>query len=363
MMASNKLVYWFNEIGKEHNDLVGKKCANLGEMTRIGLPVPSGFAICLDMYRKFLQETEAVEKIDRYIADHSELKGKGITIFEEISRNLRTIIENQPMPASIEQEIMTYYEQLCHKLKIPEVTVSVRSAGTASRPGMFETYLNIKGKDEVLDKIKKVWASTFTPRAIAFRVNKDLPINCDMLGIAIVKMVNAKAAGIGFTVDPIKGDTSKIVIEANWGLGEGVVSGVENVDRWLVEKKHLKIIDRAIGKKAKQVINKEKGADWDDVPPHKQSIPCLTDHEIKDVARLAKMLEDRLGQPQDMEWAVDPDFPAGRNIFLLQTRLAKSVVKKPESASEELADKLVSGFKQIDLTEAKEKLKNVEFRF
>ena len=143
----NREIYWFNEIGKEYNDQVGKKCANLGEMTRMGLPVPQGFALSVPMYERFLERTGVGEKIAHYTNDLGELKGEEITRFEEISRHIRTMIERQPMPKDMEAEIVSYYEQLGNQLGIHNVPVSVRSAGTTSRPGMFDTYLNIKGKE------------------------------------------------------------------------------------------------------------------------------------------------------------------------------------------------------------------------
>ena len=362
-MVSDKLIYWFEEIGREHNDLVGKKCANLGAMTQMGLPVPPGFAISIDAYKRFIEETGIAKEIAGYVSSLGELKDAGVARFEEIGRDTRSMIENAPMPESLNADISSYYDQLCHRVGIDEVPVSVRSAGTASRPGMFETYLNVKGKDEVVERVKNVWGSAFTSRAISFRVNKGIPIDCDMLGVAIPKMINARAAGIGFTVDPISGDSSKIVIEANWGLGEGVVSGAETVDRFVVDKQRFEIIERALCKKLRQVVSKGKGAEWEDVPLKMQTVPCLSDGEIKEIAKLAKTLEEQLGEPQDMEWAIDPDFPFPNNVFLLQTRPAKSAVNKPKSASEQLADRIVSGFKRIDLSEAKDRMKGIDFRF
>jgi len=228
---------------------------------------------------------------------------------------------------------------------------------------MFETYLNIVGKEAVVANVKKVWASSYTPRAIAFRIAKGLAIDCDMLGVAVIKMVNATAAGIGFTIDPVLGDDTKVIIEANWGLGEGVVSGVENVDRWIVEKETLKIVERSVGKTVKCVVYMEKGADWAEVPVANQAKPCLTDEELKAGTEVAMHLEQRLGKPQDMEWALDPDFPTGKNIFLLQTRPAKSIAKKADSELKDLADKLVSGVRSVDMSKAAEKVKNVVFKF
>jgi len=212
---------------------------------------------------------------------------------------------------------------------------------------MFETYRDVRGVDEVLGKVKKVWASAYTPRAIAFRVNKDLPVMGDELGVAVPKMVNACSSGIGFTVNPVTGDDSKIVIECNWGLGEGVVSGVESVDRFVVDKESLEIIERFIGRKEKQVSSKDRGVVWEEVPLDKQSIPCLRDVEVVEVAKLAKTLEQRLGCPQDMEWAIDLDLPFPKNIFLLQTRPAKVAVKKPMSPTDRIIDLIAKKYSGV----------------
>ena len=358
-----KLCFWFEEIGTEYNDIVGKKCANLGEMTHMGLPVPPGFVISIDTYRKFIRETGAYEEILGYAKDFGELKGKGITEFEKTSKTIRDIIEAKDMPLDIKNTITSYYSELCEKARLPDMAVSVRSAGTASRPGMFETFLNVKGIDDVLDKIKKVWSSAYTTRAIAFRINKDLPVLGDELGVAIPKMVNARASGIGFTVEPVSGDSSKIIIESNWGLGEGVVSGTESIDGFVVDKETLEIITKHVGKKEKCVMNTETGAEWTEVPENMKDLASISDEEIKEIAKIAKSLEENAGCAQDMEWAIDQDLPFPQNIFYLQTRPAKVAVKKSESATDQLAQKLVTGFKQIDLSKAKDKLKNIEFRF
>lgn len=337
-MSSNKHIFWFEEIGQEHNDIVGKKCANLGEMMRITPNIPLGFAVSTFMYRRFIEETGAAQEMASYVKGFGELKGKGIEIFTEMSQTIQGIIERKKIPAYLKEEIITHYEELCNRVGIPDVPVSVRSAGTESRPGMFDTYLNVKGVEEVLEKIKRVWASAYTARAIAFRVNKNIPVLGDEMGVGVVKMVNARSAGIGFTVNPITGDTSKVVIEANWGLGEGVVSGAESVDRFVVDKKSLDIVERIVVKKTKCVVNKEKGVEWIDVPPDKRSLPSSNDEELIEVAKLAKQLEERMGCPQDMEWAIDSDFPFPQNVFLLQTRPAKTVAKKQESTTDRIID-------------------------
>jgi len=348
-MGRGKIILWFEEGGKDLANLIGKKCANLCEMAKLGLRVPPGFAISIEVYKKFVKETGVLKKMQEYVETLGDIKEKGIGIFEEMSHVLRSMIEEAGMPSDLEKEITAYYEALCEKVGISEVPVSVRSAGVESRPGMFETYLNVKGAKEVIEKVKKVWASAYTPRAIAFRVNKGLPVLGDELGVAVVKMVNAKAAGVCFTVEPVKGDASKILIEANWGLGEGVVSGGEAVDRYIVDKNSLEILEKVPGWKAKCVFMGEKGVEWQEVPPEKRTALCLSDEEVQEIAQLGIVLEKHFGTPQDVEWAIDEDLPFPQNVFLLQTRPAKAVEKK---SVEDVKLKIIA-----------ERLKDIAFKF
>ncbi len=345
-MFNKQLIYWFEELGPEHNDQVGKKCANLGKMIHMGLAVPPGFALSIDMYREFIRTTGVADELASCAKERGKLKGAGIDLYEELSEQLRNIIENQEIPPALKEIISSHYETLCEKTKTENLAVSVRSAGTQSRPGMFETYLNVCGIHEVLDKVKKVWASAHTPRAIAFRANKELPILGDELGVAILKMVNARSSGIVFTVNPVDGDSSKILLEANWGLGEGVVSGAESVDGFVVNKKGLEIEGVHIGNKSKYIIYSNKGADWADVPGKMRRLPCISNDEVHEIARIAKSTEEALGLPQDMEWAIHQDIPFPEGLFWLQTRQAKVATKKKESAAEHIADlmaKKISG--------------------
>jgi pyruvate,water dikinase len=339
------MIYWFEELGREHNNVVGKKCANLGEMTRMGLAVPPGFAISIDLYREFINGTGIADEMSSYIGGLGELKGERIAVYEEVSEKLRGMIENAEMPPSIEERIRSYYSMLCNKTGIENVAVSVRSAGTESRPGMFETYLNVRGIGDVLEKVKKVWASSYTPRAIAFRANKGFPILGDELGVAVPRMVNSRASGIAFTVNPVDGDGSKILLEANWGLGEGVVSGAESVDGFVVDKDKLEIAARHLGKKIKCVVYTENGADWADVPDKMQAMPCISDEEVIEIAKVAKVAEKVLGCPQDMEWAIDQDLAFPESLFWLQTRPAKVAAKKKESTASHLADMIARKLK------------------
>jgi len=343
-MTVEKLIFWFDELGKEHNDLVGKKCANLGEMTRMGLAVPPGFALSLDAYRLFVKESGLASEMEQVVRKFGDLKGQGITVFDQMSQTLSHMIEAREIPGTLKTQILGYYKDLSRRLGIDNPAVSVRSAGTESRPGMFETYLNVKGQEQLLEKVKKVWASAYTSRAIAFRANKGFPIIGDELGVAIPKMVNARASGITFTVDPVTADDSKILLEANWGLGEGVVSGAESVDGFVVDKESLEISARHVGRKVKCVVYTKDGADWADVPEPMQSMPCISDEEILEIAKVAKAAEKSLGGPQDMEWAVDQDLAFPGSLFWLQTRPAKVAARKKVSATSHIADLIAKKF-------------------
>ena len=357
-MDARRFCFWFEEISKDHTHTVGKKCANLGEMTRMGLPVPPGFAVSIAAYSRSIEETGAGRDMAQYVQALGEVRGRGIEIFEEMGRALKEMIEGREMPSYLKDEIEAYYGALCRRTGIEDVPVSVRSAGVESRPGMFDTYLNVSGIEEVLEKVKKVWTSAYTPRAIAFRVNKNLPILSDELGVAIVKMVNARSAGVAFTVEPVSGDTSKIIIEANFGLGEGVVSGEEGVDRFIVDKETLEVVEEHVGKKTRYVVARKKGVEWEEVPAEKQVEACLSKEEVTEVARVARLLEERLGCPQDVEWAIEADLPFPQNIFLLQTRPAKAV---KGSTFEALAQRMSTIHREIRIDKAQ--LKEIQFKF
>jgi pyruvate,water dikinase len=341
-MSPQKLIFRLEELGREHKKLVGKKCANLGEMLRLGLAVPPGFATSIAMYRRFAQETGAAAEIAAYVNQMGRLKGKNIAVFDEMSQRIRGLIEGKEMPPALAKMIASYYKEL--EKKGGDGAVSVRSSGVESRPGMFETYLNVVGIEDVLDKIKKVWSSAYTARAIALRVNKDIAVTGDELGVAVVRMINARSAGVCFTLDPVTGDTSKVVIDSNWGLGEGVVSGDQDVDHFVVDKKTLKIIESTAGRKAKKVVKKKRGVERVDVPAEKQSALSLSNDEVLAIARLALLLEERMGQAQDIEWAIDADATPPHNIVLLQTRPARLTVKKPTSVADRIADLIVQKF-------------------
>lgn len=351
-----KLVYWMRELDKSALNIVGKKCANLGEMSNMGLTVPPGFAISVAGYERFMEETGVGQEIQEYLQQNystETLKKAGEA--EAASKAVRKMIEDKMMPEDMEKEISDAYHTLCKETGRDNVEVSVRSSGAVSMPGQFETYLYVRGASEVIAHIIRCWGSTFTPRAIMFRAEKGLGLGIWPIGVAVIKMVNAKAAGIMFTLNPVSGDRSKITIEANWGLGESVVSGRVEPDRFKINKITLQIEEKKLGRKEEEYIydSGKRIVEFKEVPVERQKEFCLTDEEIGKLVNLGKQGERLFGgEPQDMEWAIDKDLPPEKNTLLLQARpetiwasKQKKEVPRAKSALDYITSTLLEGRK------------------
>jgi pyruvate,water dikinase len=333
-----RYIFWIEELGQEHCEMVGKKCGNLGEMAKIGLLVPPGFALSVEAYKDFMIQTNARREIQNYL---SRLSGGIETIeqFNQASRDIRQIVESKEMPEAMKDTILSFYDGLCRRCDCV-VAVSTRSAGPVSHPGQYETYLNVKGKTDLLEKIKKVWASSFNPRSLAFRKGKALPLENDPIGVAVLKMVNARAAGVVFTADPNTGDTSRMIMEANWGLGESVVSGELMPDVYVLKKDTLEILEKKMGKKSKYVTCKELGVAEEECPADLSGAFCLRDEEAKEIGKLGILLENHFGVPQDVEWAIERDLELPKSIILLQTRPA--VIARKKSPVDQVVDLMLN---------------------
>ena len=340
---ADKWIYWFDKLRSEHNDMVGKKCANLGEMVHLGMRVPPGFAISVDGYEQFMKATGADEEIHDYVRkNHGALKNK-VEKQIEASRFIRGVIESKPMPADMAHELWNHYGRLCEQTNCKDVPVAVRSSGAVSMPGQMETYLNVRGKKDLVDKVVRVWGSAFTTRAIAFRLEKGMALDKAPIGVAVLKMIDARCAGVTLTVLPTTGDLSKIIVEGNWGLGESVVSGEITPDSFVVDKQSGEI-ESTIGTKTKMVVYKDAGTRVVKVPADMQKSACLAKAEIEEIARIAKMVEAHFDTPQDMEWVFDSDLSFPENLYWVQTRPAK-FSKKKESEDEYLAELMTRVFK------------------
>ena len=331
MEIIHKEIYWLDELCKDYNDVVGKKCANLGELVGIGLRVPYGFALSVKAYETFMEETGLKEKVAQ-IVEKATKAGldleKDIDKMIEMSAKIREAIEASDMPPGIGGEIAKYYAELQKKVGIPDVACAVRSSGAVSMPGQMETYLNIRGEAEILGHVKKVWASAFTTRAIVFRLQNNMPMSWAPIGIAVIMMIEAKSAGVILTVLPTVGDLDRAIVEGNFGLGESVVSGEITPDSFVINKNDMCIESKSIAEKTKMVGYADCGTGVMDVPDNLKNCSCLEDEEILEIVRIAKEVEHHFGNPQDMEWVVDKRFAFPENIFWVQARGAKYTKKE-----------------------------------
>ncbi len=322
-----ELVLWFENLRKTDIPSVGGKNANLGEMTNAGIPVPPGFAITAFSYKKFIEETGIASRIYEIIKE-TVTNLNDPKQFEIASKKIRELIESTPMPRDVETAIRAAYEELCRRLNLKDVFVAVRSSATAedladaSFAGQQETYLNIRGVNEVLTATIKCWSSLFTPRAIFYRTEKGFAHEKVFISVGVQKMVNSSAAGVMFTINPVTGDLGQIVIEGNHGLGEAVVSGAVTPDDFVVDKKSGKIVERRLARKTVQYIRDPNTGKTvhADVPVDKQEQPCVNDEEIVKLAELANRIENHYGTPQDIEWAIDRDLQFPGSMFIVQSR-------------------------------------------
>jgi pyruvate,water dikinase len=227
----------------------------------------------------------------------------------------------------VEAAIRAGYDELCRRCGTDDVAVAVRSSATAedqpdaSFAGQQDTYLWVRGGDAVVNHVVRCWASLYTDRAIAYREEQGYAHTEVAMSVAVQKMVEPVAAGVAFTLDPTNGDRSKVVIDAAWGLGESVVSGRVTPDNFVVDKVVFEIVRRHISAKEVEVIVAGDAVHDRRLQGERATSPCLTDDQVKAVARLARRVEKHFGRPQDVEWALDPDTPGAEpTVVLLQSR-------------------------------------------
>jgi len=320
-------VLWFETLRNTDVPIVGGKNASLGEMINAGMPVPPGFAVTAHAYERFIKQTGIAKKIYQIIGE-TVTDPNNPKQYDVASKKIRELIEKTTMPPKIASSIRAAYKKLNTRLNLKDAFVAVRSSATAedlpdaSFAGQQETYLNVKGSEELLEKVVKCWSSLFTPRAIFYRNEKGFAHEKVFISVGVQKMVNSRAAGVMFTINPVTGETDEIVIEGNYGLGETVVSGAVNPDDFVVDKATLKIEERRIARKTVQYIRDPKTGKTVhlDVPAEKQKESCVNDEEIIHLSKLAQLIEAHYKKAMDIEWAIDKDLSFPENIFVVQAR-------------------------------------------
>ncbi len=315
----------FEQVNKASLPAVGGKNASLGELITAGIRVPPGFAITTDSYLSFLTQAGIKDKVFKLLSD---VNPDDVASLDGASAEIQKLFSEALMLGDIEEAIREGYRCLCDKCGVKGIPVAVRSSATAedlptaSFAGQQDTYLWIEGFDQVIRNVQKCWASLFTSRAISYRIKNNFPHEKVLISVGVQKMVNSRTAGVMFTLDPVNGDPSKIVIEGNWGLGETVVAGKVNPDKFVVDKIIFEISEKTVSHKHVECIfDPQKGEVVEaEVPSERCELSCLEREEVIELARVAKLVEEHYGCPQDIEWAIDKGIPFPENVFIVQSR-------------------------------------------
>ena len=338
MVMSDSYIRPLDSLNRKDGDIVGGKSANLGELLNAGLPVPGGFAITTAVYKELVIETESKNQI------HDLLNNLDMDDFDSInscSAQIRELIEKIPLPEALISEIQSSYRSLGDNIE-----VAVRSSATAedlpsaSFAGQMDSFLYIKGIENVLKSVKKCISSVFSSRAISYRHEKNFDHFIVLASVTIQKMLDPESAGVMFTLNPVTGATNEIYIEGSWGVGETIVQGKVDPDSFIVQKPELNISSRTINTKklmtirgatqGKFSIADRASATEIDVPLDIQNKPSIDDNTVKLLSDYAVKIEKHYSKPMDIEWVLEKN---SHQIFIVQAR-PETVHSKPQNNNE-----------------------------
>ena len=316
-------VMHFNEVDRTNLPEVGGKGANLGEMSKAGFPVPSGFCITTSAYRDFIA---ASNEIERFLDLLDQLKPNQQDEISKLGKLIRGHLLTIPIPQTIESSILDAW-----KIIGEEKAYAVRSSATAedlptaSFAGQQDTYLNVKGADQLLQAVRKCWSSLFTDRAIIYRIKNGFSHRSVYLSIVVQQMIFPEVSGLMFTVDPVTGHRNTISIDASFGLGEALVSGIVSADSYQVREGQ--IVKKQIAEKKKAVYPvTEGGTVTRELAPELQNKQALSDDKILELAQFGQRIEKHYCSEQDIEWCLADD-----RFYILQSRPITTLYPIPKT--------------------------------
>ncbi|EFU40720.1 phosphoenolpyruvate synthase [Paenibacillus vortex V453] len=324
----NSLVLGFWEIEKTQLLLVGGKGLHLGELSKMeGIQVPEGFCITTLGYQKAMEQNETYHAL---IHQLNLLKAEDRDQIAEISRRIRQSIVEVEIPSEVAEAVTQYLSRFGE-----DHAYAVRSSATAedlphaSFAGQQDTYLNIIGIDAILQHISKCWASLFTDRAVIYRMQNGFDHSQVYLSVVVQKMIFPQASGIIFTADPMTSNRKLLSIDASFGLGEALVSGLVSADGYQVQEG--KIVDKRIATKTLAIYGrKEGGTETRQIDLDQQKAQTLTEQQILELARIGRLIEAYFGSPQDIEWCLDQD-----TFYIVQSRPITTLYPIPEAKDED----------------------------
>ena len=325
-MSNYSYIKWFDEIGKDDIPVVGGKGANLGELISMGLPVPPGFCITASGYDKFIDYAE-LDEVVKFLMEPLDVDN--VDALQEVGTAIQNKINQGEIYSELEDEIISAYREFSEKIGVKDPEVAVRSSATAedlpdaSFAGQQDTYLHIRGEEELIKHVRACWASLWTSRAIYYREKQNFDHFDVSLSVVIQKMVNSEKSGVMFTANPINNSKNEMMINASWGLGEAVVSGIVTPDEYIIDKNTKKVIEKNIATKNYMVVKKEDGVGTvqvnvkDVLGEEAVKGECLNDRELQTLIERGLKVEELYGSVQDTEWGFDKDT---KEFYFLQSR-------------------------------------------
>lgn len=325
-MPSAPYVAWFTDIGRDQIGSVGGKGANLGEMTRAGLPVPPGFVVTAQAFLDTLDAAGVRGELARRFAS---LDPDQPAAFAAEAAALRSMVQGAAMPAAVRAAVADGYVALGDGVAVAaRSSATSEDTATTSFAGMHESFTNVRGLEALCDRIHACWVSAYGDRVLAYRRSQRLDEE-PTIAVVVQRMVDAQRSGVIFTVDPSSNDPATMVIEAAFGLGEVVVGGQVEVDTYVVDKAGPRVRSARVGRKAFKIVRDDDGAERRvDLGPVESVRRVLDDGEVETLARLALAVEAHYGVPQDLEWADE-----GGPFFLLQTRPITTIAAPDATAA------------------------------
>ena len=335
-MSKYNYIKWFDEIGKEDVGIVGGKGANLGELTNFGLPVPPGFCVTAEAYTKFIKYAE-LDEVVKFLMEAVDVEN--VDDLTNVSKEIQTKIKEKDFDPELEEEILRAYREFSENIGVKDPEVAVRSSATAedlpdaSFAGQQDTYLHISGEEELLNHIRDCFASLWTSRAIYYREKQNYDHFDVALSVVIQKMVNSEKSGVMFTANPINNSTDEMMINASYGLGEAVVSGIVTPDEYIIDKKTKKVIEKNISEKEYMVIKNENGVGTrtvnvkDVLGEDAIKAEALSAKELDTLIERGLKVEKLYGSVQDTEWGFDTDT---KEFYFLQSRPITTLEEKKE---------------------------------
>ncbi|MBU0636009.1 hypothetical protein KKE06_03210 [Candidatus Micrarchaeota archaeon] len=309
-MSGQKNIVWFEEIAKHHIPLVGGKGANLGEMFA-NFPIPNGFSITVHAFSAFLKQNHLHDKIKDLLDKTDE---NNTTQLDAASKQIEEWILAGKIPAELEKEIIVHHKKLGADFVAVRSSATAEDLPDASFAGQQATFLNVKS-EKLVEAVKACWASLYSARAIFYRVTKGFAHELVLISVVVQEMVNSKKAGVLFTANPITNSREEMIIEAAFGLGETIVSGMVTPDTLILRKNDLSVVSHNIGGKRLALVRDEHGENKEiEIGEEEANSAALTEKEWKELAKLGLQIEKHYNQFMDIEWAIDD------KIYILQAR-------------------------------------------